>query len=95
MLSLRMTLYNKLPDLFFKRRDLQCGVNTAGRGLIGHQLATAWVKVPRLCLQMTNEADLLEAAITVVVTQLSSCSTVGMIVRVSDDSIKCSAKNED
>ena len=42
--------------------------NTAGRGLIGHQLATAWVKVRRLCLQMPNEADLLEAAVTLVVT---------------------------
>ena len=42
--------------------------NAAGRGLIGHQLATAWVKVLRLCLQMTNEADLLEAAVTLVVT---------------------------
>jgi len=42
--------------------------NAAERGLIGHQLATAWVKVLRLCLQMTNEADLLEATVTLVVT---------------------------
>ena len=66
--------------------------NAAGRGLIGHQLATAWVKVLRLCLQVTNETDLLEAAITLIVTQLSSWSTVGMIAQASDDSIKCSAK---
>ena len=59
--------------------------NAAGRGLIGHQLVTAWVKVPGLCLQMTTEADLLEAAVTLVVTQQSSWSAVGMVVRASDD----------
>ena len=58
-------------------------------------LATAWVKVLRLCLQIANEADLLEAAVTLVVTYWSSCSAVGMIVGASDDSLKCSATNED
>ena len=33
--------------LYMFRVVLWC--NTAGRGLIGHQLATAWVKVLRLC----------------------------------------------
>ena len=42
--------------------------NTAVRGMFGHQLATAYVKVLRLCLQMTNKADLLEDSITLVVT---------------------------
>ena len=45
-----------------------------------------------LYFQMTNEADLLEAAVTLAVTVKSSWSTVGMIVQASDDSIKCSAK---
>jgi hypothetical protein len=44
---------------------------------------------------MTNEADLLEAAVTFVVTFKSSCSTFGMIVQASDDIIKVVPKNED
>jgi len=41
----------------------------------------------RLCFQMTAEADLLEAAATIVLTGESSLSTVGMIAQASDDSI--------
>ena len=52
----------------FDYRGVLLWCKTAGRGLIGHRLATAWVKVLRLCLQMTNETDLLEAAITLIVT---------------------------
>jgi hypothetical protein len=37
---------------------------------------------------MTNEAGLLEAAVTLVVTVKYSCSTVEMIVQASDDIIK-------
>ena len=44
---------------------------------------------------MTNDADLLEAAITLVVTVKSSWSTVEMIVHASDDIIKVEPKNED
>ena len=44
----------------------------------------------RLCFQMTAEADLLEAAATIVLTGESSLSTVGMIAQASDV-----AKNED
>ena len=69
--------------------------NATGRGLTGHQLAAAWIRVLRICLPMTNEADLLEAAVTFVVTFKSSCSTVGMIVQASDDIIKVVPKNED
>ena len=68
--------------------------NAAGGGLIGHQLATAWVKVLRLCLQMINEADLLEAAVTLAVRQQSSWSAVGVTDRASGGSIECSAKME-
>ena len=38
------------------------------RGLVGHRLATTWVKVLRLCYQMTTEAYLLEAATTITYT---------------------------
>ena len=58
-------------------------------------MATAWVKVLGLCFQMTNEADLLEAAVTLVVTVLSSWSAVEMIVQASDDIIEVVPKNED
>ena len=44
---------------------------------------------------MTNGADLLEAAVTFVVTVKSSCSTVEMIVQASDDITKVVPKNED
>jgi len=44
---------------------------------------------------MTNEADLLEAAVTLVVTVLSSWSAVEMIVQASDDIIEVVPKNED
>jgi len=39
-----------------------------GRGLIGHQLATALVKVLRFRFRMTTETDLLEASATLVIT---------------------------
>jgi len=42
----------------------------------------------RLCFPMTTEADLFEAAATLVVTVKSSWSTVEMIVQASDDIIK-------
>ena len=45
-----------------------CGVKRLGRGVIGHQLATAWVKVLRLCSSVNNEVGLLEAVIILVVT---------------------------
>jgi len=41
---------------------------------------------------MTTEADLLEAAVTLVVTVNSSWSTVEMMVQVSDDIIKVMPK---
>jgi hypothetical protein len=44
---------------------------------------------------MTNGADLLEAAVTFVVTVKSSWSTVEMIVQASDDITKVVPKNED
>ena len=59
-----------------------------GRGLVGHQLATTWVKVLRLCFPMTNDADLLEAAVTLVDTVKSSWCTVEMIDQASNDIIK-------
>jgi len=62
--------------------------NATGRGLVGHQLATTWVKVLRLCFQMTTEADLLEAAATLIFTVEFSWSTVEMIAQASDDIIK-------
>ena len=42
--------------------------NAAVRGLTGHQLATAWVKVLGLCSSVNNEVGLLEAVIILVVT---------------------------
>jgi len=60
----------------------------AGRGLVGHQLAPAWVKVLILCFPMTNEADLLEAAAILVFTINSSLTTVELIAQASDDIIK-------
>ena len=55
-------------------------------------MAPAWVKVLRICFPMTTEADLLEAAVTLVVTVNSSWSTVEMMVQVSDDIIKVMPK---
>jgi len=52
-----------------------------GRGLVGHQLAMTWVKVLGLCLQMTTEADLLEAAATIISTVEFIWSTVEMIAQ--------------
>ena len=52
-----------------------------GGGLVGHQLATTWVKVLGLCLQMTTEADLLEAAATIISTVEFIWSTVEMIAQ--------------
>ena len=51
-------------------------------------MATTWVKVFGLCFQMTTEADLLEAAATLVVTVEFSWNTVEMIAQASDDVIK-------
>ena len=62
--------------------------NATGRGLVGHQLATTWVKVLGICFQMTNEADLLEAAAKILFKVESSWSTVEMIAQASDDIIK-------
>ena len=58
------------------------------RRLVGHRLVTAWVKVLRLCFPMTTEADLLEAAATLVFTVRSSWSTVEKIAQASDDITK-------
>jgi len=44
---------------------------------------------------MTNDTDLLEAAVTLVVIVKSSWSTVEIIVQASDDIIKVVPKNED
>ena len=62
--------------------------NATGRGLVGHQLTTTWVKVLRLCFPMTTEADLLEAAATLVVTVAFSWSTVEMLAQASHDIVK-------
>ena len=51
-------------------------------------LAMTWVKVLGLCFQMTTEADLLEAAGTLVFTVEFSWSTVEMVAQTSDDFIK-------
>jgi len=64
---------------------LWCNVNR--RRLVSHQLTPGWFKVIRLCYPTTTEADLLEAAATLVVTVESSWSTVEMIVQTSDDII--------
>ena len=58
------------------------------QGLIGHQLATTGVKVPRLCFPMTTEADLLQAAAALVVTVEFIWSTVEIIAQARDDIIK-------
>jgi len=42
--------------------------NATGPELVSHQLDTTWVIVLGLCFQMTTEADLVEAAATVVFT---------------------------
>jgi len=44
---------------------------------------------------MTNDTDLLEAAVTLVVIVKSSWSTVEIIVQANDDIIKVVPKNED
>jgi len=44
---------------------------------------------------MTNDADLLKATVTLVVTVKSSWSTVEMTVQASDDIIKVEPKIED
>jgi len=44
---------------------------------------------------MTNDADLFEAAVTLVVTVKSSWNTDEMIVQASDDIIQVMPKNED
>jgi len=44
---------------------------------------------------MTNDADLLEAVVTLVDTVKSTWCTVEMIVQASDDIIKVVPKNED
>jgi len=51
-------------------------------------MVPAWVKVLRLYFPMTSEADLLEAAATLVVRVKSSWSTVEMIAQASDDITK-------
>jgi len=51
-------------------------------------LATTWVNVLGLCLQLATEADLLEAAAKLVFTVEFSWSTVEMIAQASDDIIK-------
>jgi len=63
--------------------------------MIGHQLATTWVKVLGLCFRMTTETDLLEAAATLIFTVEFIWSTVEMIAQTSDDIIKVVHKNED
>ena len=65
---------------------VQC--NATGRGLVGHQLTTTWVKVLGICFQITNEADLLETAATLVLTVEFSWSRVEMVAQASDDIIK-------
>jgi len=72
-----------------------CGVTRLGEDWLATSWPTAWVKVLRLCFPMTNESDLLEVAVTLVVTVKCSWSTVEMIVHTSDDIIKVVPKNED
>jgi len=57
-------------------------------------MATTWVKVLGLCFQITTEADLLEAAATLVFTLAFSWSTVEMIAPASDDIIKVAPKKK-
>ena len=61
-----MAFHNVLHD----HKHLWC--NVTGRGLAGHRLDTTWVKVHRLCYQLTTDADLFEAATTIIVTVESS-----------------------
>ena len=75
-----------------KLSDMDLSLPFVGRcsvtRLVGHQLATTWVKILELYFQMTTEADLLEAAATLVFTVEFSWSTVEMIAQASDDIIK-------
>jgi len=68
--------------------------NAAVRGLTGHQLATAWVKVLGLCSSVNNEVGLLEAVIILVVTVKFGWSTVEVLVQASED-INVVPKSED
>ena len=72
----------------FFRTVMQCGVTRLGEDWLATSWPTAWVKVLRLCFPMINDADLLEAAVTLVVIVKSSWSTVEIIVQASDDIIK-------
>jgi len=56
--------------------------------MIGHQLATTWVKVLELCFQMTTESALFETAATLVFTVEFSWNIIEMIAQASDDIIK-------
>ena len=69
--------------------------NAAGRGLVGHQLTNGVGQVLRLRFPMSNDVDLLEAAVTLLVIVQSSWSTVEIIVQASDDVIKVVPRNED
>jgi len=71
-----------------------CGVTRLGKDWLATSWPTAWLKVLKLCFPMTNEADLLEAAVTLVITVKCSWSTVEMITQASDDIIKVVPKNE-
>ena len=66
-----------------------------GEDCLATSWPTAWFKVLRLCFPMTNDADLLEAAVTLVVIVKSGWSTVEIIVQASDDIIQVVLKNED
>jgi len=68
--------------------EIDCGVTRLGEDWLATSWPSAWVKVLRVCSPTTNEADLLEDAVTLVLTVKSSWSTVEMIVQVSDDIIK-------
>jgi len=77
------------------KNNHRCGVTRLGEDWLATNWPTAWVKVLRFCFPMTNDADLLEAAVTLVVAVKSSWSTVENIVQASDDIIKVVQKNED
>ena len=64
------------------------GVTRLGEDWLATSWPTTWVKVLRLCFPMTYDADLLEAAVTLVVIVKSSWSAVEIIVQASDDIIK-------
>jgi len=74
--------------------SVDCGVTRLGEDWLATSWPTTRVKVLRLCFLMTNDADLLESAVTLVVTVQSSWSTVETIVQASDDIIKVVPKNE-